>query len=174
MAHQRSQKSLLEGLKKQPKRINHFLNDLGVMPYEIKKNEAYMNANQRHHFEMILTLWQEKLWRDARQTLDELKKDSAIESDLADGASQEADFDIQFTNRAREKKLLLKINQALQRIKEGGYGYCLETGEPLGIERLEVRPIAEYSVESQEKQEKNKKMMSDDAWQDRYREEDED
>ena len=156
MARQRSTKSLLEGLKKQPKRINHFLAELGVVPYELKKNETYMNPNQLHHFEMILTLWQEKLWRDASTTLDEIKQDSVIESDLADGASQEAEFEMLFASRERERKLLIKINQALKRISDGTYGFCMETGEPLGLERLELRPIAEYSVESQEKQESKK------------------
>lgn len=173
MARRQVSKNTVSDLKKQPKRVNYFLESLGVKPYEVKRNEAYMNQDQLHHFEMILTLWREKLWRDSGHTLDELKTDSIIESDLADGASQEAAFEMEFIMREREQKLLQKIEQALTRIQKGRFGYCLETGEPIGLERLEIRPIAEYSVDAQVLQERDKSMQSQSAWLNRDRGEEE-
>ena len=120
-----------------------------------------MNPNQLEHFRAILLNWKERLFSGVSQTVDHLKKEAEIFSDPSDRATQEESFGLELRTRDRERKLLKKINNALARIENGTYGYCEETGEPIGIGRLEARPVATFSIEAQERKEREEKQYSD-------------
>ena len=137
------------------------------MPTRLPKNyrpsdkEPFMNAKQREYFRERLQRWRNELLHDTSQTLQNLQEDSLQSPDLADRASAETDRAIELRTRDRERKLIQKIDEALERIKDGEYGYCEETGEPIGLRRLEARPIATLSLEAQERHERMERIYRD-------------
>ena len=138
------------------------------MPTRLPKNyrpsdkEPFMNAKQREYFRQRLQRWRNELLHDTSLTLQNLQEGSLQSPDLADRASAETDRAIELRTRDRERKLIQKIDEALGRIKEGEYGYCEETGEPIGLRRLEARPIATLSLEAQERHERMERIYRDD------------
>ncbi len=120
-----------------------------------------MNDRQKSYFRAKLMTWKGDILREARETLEILQQDNANHPDLADRASSETDRAIELRARDRQRKLIAKIDSALQRIDEGTYGYCEETGEPISIKRLEARPIATMSVEAQERHERRERVYRD-------------
>ena len=134
---------------------------LDFKPYKPKKGEEYMSAQQTEHFKNILFSWKKMLMSEAEKTMDHMKQDSSKLSDPNDAATQEEEFRLELRTRDRERKLISKIDQALSRIDDGSYGYCEDTGEPIGIKRLEARPIATLSIEAQERHEKMEKTQVD-------------
>ena len=134
---------------------------LDFKPYKPKKGEEYMSPQQTEHFKNILFSWKKMLMTEAEKTMDHMKQDSSKLSDPNDAATQEEEFRLELRTRDRERKLISKIDQALSRIDDGSYGYCEDTGEPIGIKRLEARPIATLSIEAQERHEKLEKTQID-------------
>lgn len=122
--------------------------------YRPGESEAFMNPIMREYFRQKLLRWREELILESNETLDSLKEESLNEPDIADRATLETDRAIELRARDRARKLILKIDEALQRIDDGSYGFCLETHEPISISRLEARPIATLSVEAQERHER--------------------
>jgi len=129
--------------------------------YVPSEDEEFMNTNQRAYFRGKLVAWKNDILREARETLDHLAEESANHPDLADRASSETDRAIELRARDRQRKLISKIDAALQRIEDGTYGYCEETGEPIGLKRLDARPIATLSIEAQERHERREKVYRD-------------
>ena len=134
---------------------------LDFKPYKPKKGEEYMSPQQTEQFKKILFSWKKMLMTEAEKTMDHMKQDSSKLSDPNDAATQEEEFRLELRTRDRERKLISKIDQALSRIDDGSYGYCEDTGEPIGIKRLEARPIATLSIEAQERHEKMEKTQID-------------
>jgi DnaK suppressor protein len=129
--------------------------------YQPSDDEPFMNAKQREYFRRHLLAWREELLRDTNNTLQNLQQESLQSPDIADRASAETDRAVELRTRDRERKLVQKIDEALQRIKNGSYGYCEETEEPIGLRRLEARPIATLSLEAQERHERREKIYRD-------------
>lgn len=127
----------------------------------LNEDEEFMSVNQRAYFRAKLNAWKNDILREARETLDHLAEESANHPDLADRASSETDRAIELRARDRQRKLISKIDAALQRLDEGTYGYCEETGEPIGLKRLDARPIATLSIEAQERHERREKVYRD-------------
>jgi DnaK suppressor protein len=121
-----------------------------------------MNERQREYFRLKLLNWKDEILREARETLQHLQDESQNHPDLADRASSETDRAIELRARDRQRKLIAKIDAALQRIDDGTYGYCEETGEPISLKRLDARPIATLSVEAQERHERRERVYRDD------------
>jgi DnaK suppressor protein len=121
-----------------------------------------MNERQKSYFRAKLVLWKSDILREARETLEILQQENANHHDLADRASSETDRAIELRARDRQRKLIAKIDAALQRIEDGTYGYCEETGEPISLKRLDARPIATLSIEAQERHERREKIYRDD------------
>jgi DnaK suppressor protein len=121
-----------------------------------------MNERQKSYFRNKLIAWKNDILREARETLEILQQENANLPDLADRASSETDRAIELRARDRQRKLISKIDSALQRIEEGTYGYCEETGEPISLKRLDARPIATLSIEAQERHERREKVYRDD------------
>ena len=140
------------------KDLSKFLN---FKPYKVKKGEDYMCSSQIDHFKTILLEWRDLLMKEADKTVEHMKKDSTKLSDPNDAATQEEEFRLELRTRDRERKLIMKIDQALQRVDDGHYGYCEDTGEPIGIKRLEARPIATLCIEAQERHERLEKTQID-------------
>ncbi len=130
--------------------------------YKPKENETFMNVRHREYFRRKLTVWRDELLQESSETIRHLQQDTIAEPDLADRASTETDRAIELRTRDRERKLINKIDEALRRIEEGTYGYCEETGEPIGIKRLEARPTATLSLEAQERHERRERVYRDD------------
>ena len=134
---------------------------LDFKPYKPSKGEEYMSPRQIEHFKGILLDWKNLLMREAEKTVEHMKKDSTKLSDPNDAATQEEEFRLELRTRDRERKLIIKIDQALQRVDDGLYGFCEDSGEPIGIKRLEARPIATLCIEAQERHEKLEKSQID-------------
>ena len=134
---------------------------LEFKPYKPTKGEKYMAAKQITHFKTILTKWKELLMKEADKTMEHMKNDSTKLADPNDAATQEEEFRLELRTRDRERKLIRKIDQALQRVDDGFYGFCEDTGEPIGIKRLEARPIATLCIEAQERHERMEKTQVD-------------
>jgi DnaK suppressor protein len=130
--------------------------------YRPSDDEDFMNPRQREYFRQKLLRWREELLAESSETLNNLKDVSLAEPDLADRASLETDRALELRTRDRERKLIAKIAEALMRIEDGTYGYCEETDEPIGVRRLEARPIATLSLESQERHERMERTHRDD------------
>ena len=126
--------------------------------YKPSENEKYMNAKQLAYFRQKLLEWRKKLIDESRETIDHLKEENWHEPDISDRASLETDAGVELRTRNRYLKLIEKINAAIARIDDGTYGYCEETGEEIGIKRLEARPIATMTIEAQERHEKMEKQ----------------
>jgi len=131
-------------------------------PYRPSDKEPFMNERQREYFRLKLLDWREDILKEAKETLQHLKDESQNHPDLADRASSETDRAIELRARDRQRKLIAKIDAALQRIEDGTYGYCEETGEPITLKRLEARPIATLSIEAQERHERRERVYRDD------------
>jgi DnaK suppressor protein len=129
--------------------------------YRPSEDEPFMNDRQREYFRQKLLHWRDDILRESRETLQHLQNESENHPDLADRASSETDRAIELRARDRQRKLIAKIDAALQRIDEGTYGFCEETGEPISIRRLEARPIATLSVEAQERHERRERVYRD-------------
>ncbi len=130
--------------------------------YKPSADEPFMNDMQREYFRRKLVAWREELLQESEETLDNLKEGSMTVPDISDRASAEADKALELRTRDRMRKVIAKIDAALQRIEDGSYGYCEETGEPIGLERLMARPIATLTIEAQERHERMEKTYSDD------------
>jgi len=122
-------------------------------PYRPSKKETYMNERQLAHFRRKLLFWQADLVKAIESTRNRLSQESTSFSEDVDRAKEELDRTIEIRTRERYRKLLAKIDAALIRIEDGTYGYCEETGEPIGLRRLEARPIATLSLEAQQRHE---------------------
>jgi DnaK suppressor protein len=129
--------------------------------YRPTENEPFMNPRQREYFRRKLETWREDILRESRETLDNLQEESQNHPDMADRASSESDRALELRTRDRQRKLISKIDAALKRIEDGTYGYCEETGDPIGIARLDARPIATLSLEAQETHERREKVYRD-------------
>ena len=134
---------------------------LEFKPYKPVKGEKYMAPKQIKHFKTILEKWKELLMKEADKTVEHRKNDSTKLADPNDAATQEEEFRLELRTRDRERKLIIKIDQALQRVDDGFYGFCEDTGEPIGIKRLEARPIATLCIEAQERHERMEKTQVD-------------
>jgi DnaK suppressor protein len=130
--------------------------------YRPNDSEEFMNPRQQEYFRQKLLHWRDELLRESSDTLRSLQDDSLAEPDLTDRASKETDRAIELRTRDRERKLIAKIDAALRRIEDGTYGYCEETAEPIGLRRLEARPIATLSLEAQERHERMERTHRDD------------
>lgn len=138
-----------------------------VQPYIAKRGEQYMSKQQLEHFRLILNSWKRDLMVEVDRTVTHMKDEAANFPDPNDRATQEEEFSLELRTRDRERKLIRKIDDALKRIEDGSYGYCLETGEEIGIKRLEARPVATLSIEAQERRERRERQYGDRD--DRYR-----
>ena len=132
-----------------------------VLDYRPTDDEPFMNPRQREYFRRKLENWKEDILRESRETLENLQEESQNHPDMADRASSESDRALELRTRDRQRKLLSKIDAALKRIEDGTYGYCEETGDPIGIARLDARPIATLSLEAQEMHERREKVYRD-------------
>jgi DnaK suppressor protein len=135
-----------------------------VMPadYRPSEDEPFMNEYQRLYFRQKLVNWKEDIIRQTKETLEGLHEDSVQHADLADRATSETDRALELRARDRQRKLISKIDAALARIEDGTYGYCEETGEPIGLKRLDARPIATLSLEAQERHERRERVYRED------------
>ena len=136
--------------------------DTNSQTYRPTEDEPYMNQNQREYFRRKLISWRDEILRGSNETLRQLKEEESRVADMSDWASFETERNFQLRARDRERKLLSKIDEALRRIEEGTYGFCEETQEPIGLRRLEARPIATLSIEAQERHERREKTYRDD------------
>ncbi len=128
--------------------------------YKPTKKEKFMNAKMKEYFKQKLISWKNELLKESNQTLNNLQSDNEAKPDITDRASEEIDRTFELRTRDRERKLINKIDSALKRIEDGSYGYCEETGEPIGLKRLEARPVATLSLEAQEMHEKSEKRLN--------------
>ncbi len=135
-----------------------------VLPpdYRPSEDEPFMNEYQRLYFRQKLLTWKEDIIRQTKETLEGLHEDSVQHADLADRATSETDRALELRARDRQRKLISKIDAALARIEDGTYGYCEETGEPIGLKRLDARPIATLSLEAQERHERRERVYRED------------
>ena len=133
-----------------------------VQDYRPSDREPFMNDRQREYFRAKLLTWKEDILREAKETLQHLQDESTNHSDFADRASSETDRAIELRARDRQRKLIAKIDAAIQRIDDSTYGFCEETGEPISLKRLEARPIATLSIEAQERHERRERIYRDD------------
>ena len=129
--------------------------------YRPSDSETFMSEKQREYFRMKLLQWKDDILEESRETLANLQEDTAQHPDLADRASSETERSLELKARDRQRKLIAKIDAALQRIEDGTYGYCEETGEPITLKRLEARPIATLSIEAQERHERRERVYRD-------------
>ena len=130
--------------------------------YRPSEDEPFMNPTMLEYFRRKLLRWRVDLLQEANETLHSLQSDGGLnQPDVADRASAETDRALELRTRDRARKLIAKIDEALQRIEDGGYGYCEETHEPISISRLEARPIATMSVEAQERHERMERTHRD-------------
>ena len=140
----------------------HFFKIMTKLPknYKPTKKEKFMNAKMKEYFRQKLVSWKKNLLKESSQTLNNLQNENEAKPDITDRASEEIDRSFELRTRDRERKLINKIDAALQRIEDGSYGYCDETGDPISIKRLEARPVATLSLEAQEMHEKAEKRIS--------------
>ena len=133
----------------------------GFTPYQPKRGEDYMNKDQLEHFRQLLLAWKRELMEEVDRTMLHMKDDAANFPDPNDRATQESEFGLELRTRDRERKLLKKIDSALVRIDDGSYGFCEETGDQIGLRRLEARPVATLCVEAQERRELAERQFRD-------------
>jgi DnaK suppressor protein len=147
--------------------LNLLAGPRNVKPYIPRRGEQYMGKEQLDHFRNILNTWKRDLMQEVDRTVLHMKDEAANFPDPNDRATQESEFSLELRTRDRERKLIRKIEEAIKRIDDGSYGYCVETGEEIGIKRLEARPVATLCVEAQERRERREKQYGDRD--DRYR-----
>ena len=139
----------------------------GISPYKPRRGEEYMSPTQLEHFREILNAWKRELMFEVDRTVHHMQDEAANFPDPNDRATQESEFGLELRTRDRERKLLRKIDSAIARIDDGSYGYCEETGEEIGLKRLEARPVATLCLEAQERRELAERQFRDRD--DRYR-----
>jgi DnaK suppressor protein len=137
------------------------MSSVEVTDYRPSEDEPFMNPRQRDYFRGKLLAWKDEILRESRLTLENLQEESQNHPDMADRASSESDRSLELRTRDRQRKLISKIDAALKRIDDGTYGYCEETGDPIGIARLDARPTATLSLEAQELHERREKVYRD-------------
>jgi len=130
--------------------------------YKPTKSEPFMNAKQREYFRRKLVTWKEDILRENRESVSNLQEENVNHPDITDRASSESEKALELRTRNRHRKLVNKIDAALERIENKTYGYCEETGEPISLKRLDARPIATLSLEAQERHEKRERVYRDD------------
>ncbi len=130
--------------------------------YRPAEDEPFMNERQLEYFRRKLEAWKAEILDDGKNTIEGLQQGTRNIPDVADRASEETDRALELRTRDRQRKLVAKIDQALRRIEEGEYGYCIVTGEPISLKRLDARPIATMSLEAQERHERREKVHRDD------------
>jgi len=133
----------------------------GFDAYRPSRGEEYMSDDQLVHFRELLTAWKRELMEEVDRTMLHMKDDAANFPDPNDRATQESEFGLELRTRDRERKLIKKIDSALQRIEDGSYGFCEETGDEIGLRRLEARPVATLCVEAQERRELAERQFRD-------------
>ncbi|WP_425408470.1 RNA polymerase-binding protein DksA [Hyphococcus sp.] len=133
-----------------------------VEEYRPSEDEAFMNDRQKEYFKKKLLSWKQDIIKESQGTLSNLQEENNQLPDIADRASSETEKALELRTRDRQRKLIAKIDSALRRLETGEYGYCEETGEPIGVRRLDARPIATLSLEAQERHEKAEKVHRDD------------
>ena len=127
--------------------------------YKPTKSEKFMNSKMKEYFRQKLIQWKDDLLKESHETINNLKQSENLnQPDVADRAYLESEKNLELKTRDRERKLIMKIDQALKKIENGTYGYCEETDEPISIKRLDARPIANLSIEAQERHEKMEKI----------------
>ena len=129
--------------------------------YKPTEKEEYMNPKQLEYFRLKLLAWRDELLAESRETMEHIREENWQEADVVDRASIETDAGVELRSRNSYLKLISKIDDALKRIDAGEYGYCEETGDPIGLRRLEARPVATLTVEAQERRERIEKQYSD-------------
>lgn len=129
--------------------------------YKPSEKEKFMNVVMQEYFRQKLLRWRAELLAESTDTIKEMQEENLQKPDIADRASAETDHALELRTRDRERKLISKINGALEKLEEGTYGYCEETGEPISIARLEARPIATLSLEAQERHERKERTQRD-------------
>ncbi|HZK99874.1 MAG TPA: RNA polymerase-binding protein DksA [Caulobacteraceae bacterium] len=130
--------------------------------YRPSEGEPFMNERQLEYFKQKLLSWKDDILRESRETVTHLQSETENHPDFADRASSEADRALELRTRDRQRKLIAKIDAALRRIEDRAYGYCEESGEPIGLARLEARPIATFGLEAQESHERRERVHRDD------------
>jgi len=133
-----------------------------VNGYHPSNDEEFMNERQKEYFRRKLLDWKMDILRESKDTLNNLQEDDKHIADISDRATSEADKSLELRTRDRQRKLISKIDSALRRIENGEYGYCEETGESIGIGRLDARPIATLSLEAQERHEREERAHKND------------
>ncbi len=131
--------------------------------YKLSEKDSFMCKEQLMYFKLKLERWRSEVMSDSEKTRESLQNNNTPEADVADRASTETERALELRTRDRQRKLLAKINAALSRIKDGSYGYCIETGEPISLKRLDARPIALLSIQAQERHEKHERSHRDDT-----------
>ena len=142
--------------------MNDVVDDRIDETYRPSEDEPFMNERQREYFRKKLLDWRSQILRDSRFTLEQLAEAEQNHPDATDRATSETGHAIELRARDRQRKLISKIDAALARIEDGSYGYCEETGEPIGVKRLDARPIATLSIEAQERHERRERIHRDD------------
>lgn len=131
--------------------------------YTPSADEPFMSDMQKAYFQRKLETWKQELLKESEETLENLKEGGLLVPDASDRATAEADHALELRTRDRIRKLINKIDDALERVEDGSYGYCEETGEPIALQRLEARPIATLSIEAQERHERMERTQRDDS-----------
>lgn len=142
--------------------MSSFVTEFKDLDYQPSEAEPFMNGRQLQYFRQKLLDWKDEIQRGARQAVDHLQTETANHPDIADRASSESDRALELRTQDRQRKLVSKIDEALRRIDEKNYGFCEETGEPIGLARLEARPIATLGLEAQERHERRERVHRDD------------
>ena len=140
---------------------NSLIEQFGMKPYKLRVKEKYMSKRQLNHFKKILNSWRDQLEQEAEKTVNHMQKDSNSLADPNDRATQESEFGLELRTRDRERKLIRKIQNTLIKIDDGTFGYCEETGEQIGLQRLEARPVASLTLEAQERREITERQFTD-------------
>ena len=140
---------------------NSLIEHFGMKPYKLRVKEKYMSKRQLNHFKKILNSWKGQLEQEAEKTVNHMQKDSNNLADPNDRATQESEFGLELRTRDRERKLIRKIQSSLIKIDDGTFGYCEETGEQIGLQRLEARPVASLTLEAQERREITERQFND-------------
>ncbi|MEM7494267.1 MAG: RNA polymerase-binding protein DksA [Pseudomonadota bacterium] len=136
--------------------------ELDLAYYTPSEKEDFMNSKQKAYFRNKLEAWKDDILNGAKATISNLQAESSNHPDLVDRASSESDKALELRTRDRQRKLISKIDAAIRRIDSGTYGYCEDTGEPIGLRRLEARPTATLSLEAQERHERKERTVRDD------------
>jgi DnaK suppressor protein len=137
------------------------MSSVEIIEYRPSEDEPFMSPRMREYFRNKLLGWKDEILRESRGTLENLQEESQNHPDMADRASSESDRALELRTRDRQRKLIGKIDSALKRIEDGTYGFCEETGDPIGVARLDARPTATLSLEAQELHERREKVYRD-------------